>query len=112
MVTEAVLDQLPLKLKFLTAAFSYEVDSFFDERMEKLQNEDLRIERHIMGTPTIDISPTGQVLIAVPYKEFKLNNEQTVSRIKHMDEKEVQTFENWQKVVVELQEAGYTFRTE
>ena len=101
------LENAPLKIKFVTAAYSYEVDAFLNEEMEKLIVENLRAHRRVTGTPAIFISGNRDVLIAVPYKEVLLDDKFVIDRINGMEEEALQAFGNWSKVIEELREKGH-----
>jgi len=100
------MENVPLKIKFITAAYSYEVDTFLNGEMEKLTRENLRAYRRISGTPALFISGNRDVLIAVPYKEVLLDDKLVTDRINGMEEETLQSFENWLKVITDLKGKG------
>ena len=111
-VTKELMDAQTLKVKFFTAAYSYEVDNYLNEQMEKFLHEDLTKYRTLDGTPSIFISSAKDVLIAVPYRELALDDDEVVKYIIGMEEEELQSFLNWEKVIRNLTEKGYQIGTQ
>jgi len=111
-VTKELMDAQTLKVKFFTAGYSHEVDRYLNEEMEKFLHEDLTKYRTLNGAPSIFISSGKDVLIAVPYRELALNDDEVLKFIMGMEEKEPQSFINWKQVVKNLTDKGHRIGTE
>lgn len=111
-VTKKLMDAQTLRVKFFTAGYSPEVDRYLNEEMEKFLHEDLTKYRTLDTAPSLFISSAKDILIAVPYRELVLDDEEIVKYIIGMEEEELQSFLNWEKVIRNLTEKGYQIGTQ
>ena len=105
-ITKGLMDVQPLKVKFFTAAYSFEVDTYLNEEIEKFLNQDLTKFRSLGGTPAVFISSGKDILIAVTYKELSLSDNEIVDYIEGMDEEEVKLYSNWEETIKRLRNKG------